>query len=140
MIFNSLAFIAFFPLVCIIYFLLPSKFRNYFLLIASYFFYMNWEPMYALLIFASTATTFACSLFLEKFSSRGKKLILMLSLFINFGILFTFKYYNFITESIFAILQYANVRCEMPKFNLLLPVGISFYTFQAVGYTIDVYK
>ncbi len=140
MIFNSLAFLAFFPLVCVIYFVLPSKFRNYFLLVASYYFYMNWEPMYALLIFASTATTYGCSLLLEKVSKQKKKIVLALSLFLNFGILFTFKYYNFITESVFAILQYADIRCEMPKFTLLLPVGISFYTFQAVGYTIDVYK
>ena len=69
-----------------------------------------------------------------------EKLFLTISLLINFGILFTFKYFNFLNESVYAILEFFNIRWIVPNLDLLLPVGISFYTFQAVGYTIDVYR
>jgi len=109
--------------------------------VASYYFYMNWKPVYAILIFASTIVTWACGLILEQSSSRSRKrLFLTISLLINFGILFTFKYFNFLNESVFSVLEYFNVRWTVPNLDLLLPVGISFYTFQAVGYTIDVYR
>ncbi|GAB4508877.1 MAG: MBOAT family protein [Allomuricauda sp.] len=103
---------------------------------------MNWEPMYAILIFISTITTYLCAYQLDKLPNKRqiRKIILTLSLVINFGILFLFKYYSFFTESIFDILLFSGLRVEFPKFSLLLPVGISFYTFQAVGYSIDVYK
>ncbi|MCK9163628.1 MAG: MBOAT family protein [Bacteroidales bacterium] len=103
---------------------------------------MNWNPAYAILIFFSTFITYACSLLLEKYKEnpRPKRLFLTLSLIINFGILFVFKYFNFLNESIFQVLELMNIRWTVPNFDLLLPVGISFYTFQAVGYTIDVYR
>ena len=142
MLFNSFTYLLFFPTVCLIYYLLPHKTRWFFLLITSYFFYMNWEPMYAILIFISTITTYLCAYQLDKLPNKRqiRKIILTLSLVINFGILFLFKYYSFFTESIFDILLFSGLRVEFPKFSLLLPVGISFYTFQAVGYSIDVYK
>jgi len=141
MLFNSFAFLIFFPAVVLLYFLLPHKFRWLFLLLASYYFYMNWKPVYAILIFASTVVTWSCGLILEKSSSRSRKrLFLTISLLINFGILFTFKYFNFLNESVFSALEYFNLRWTVPNLDLLLPVGISFYTFQAVGYTIDVYR
>jgi len=141
MLFNSFAFLVFFPAVVLFYFLLPHKFRWFFLLVASYYFYMNWKPVYAILIFASTIVTWSCGLILEQSSSRSRKrLFLTISLLINFGILFTFKYFNFLNESVYTMLEYFNVRWTVPNLDLLLPVGISFYTFQAVGYTIDVYR
>lgn len=142
MLFNSFGFLLFFPIVCAIYFLLRcNKYRNPFLLLASYYFYMNWEPVYALLILLSTILTYACGLLVEKNGDvKKKKLFLTASLLINFSILFLFKYYNFINESVFQLLSIAGIRLSLPTFNLLLPVGISFYTFQAVGYTIDVYR
>ncbi len=141
MLFNSFAFLVFFPAVVLIYFLLPHKFRWLFLLVASYYFYMNWKPVYAILIFASTIVTWTCGLILEQSSSRSRKrLFLTISLLINFGILFTFKYFNFLNESVFTVLEFLNIRWMIPNLDLLLPVGISFYTFQAVGYTIDVYR
>lgn len=139
MLFNSLQFLLFFPIVCILYWGLPHKFRNGMLLIASYYFYMNWEPIYALLILFSTVTTWYCGLKLKAQPSQ-KKLFLTLCLLINFSILFIYKYLNFITESVFYLLNISGLRMEVPHFNLLLPVGISFYTFQAIGYTIDVYR
>ena len=143
MLFNSFEFLLFFPTVCLIYFLLAkNKYRNPFLLLASYYFYMNWKPVYAVLILASTLLTYACGLLVEKHSDDGrkKKAFLVISLLLNFGILFIFKYLNFINESVFALLSSVGLRWEVPKLNILLPVGISFYTFQAVGYSIDVYR
>lgn len=141
MLFNSLLFLIFFPTVVLIYFILPPKFRWLFLLIASYYFYMNWQPIYALLISFSIFTTWLCGVLLDKTDDvRRRKLYLTLSLLINFGILFLYKYYNFINTSVFSVFEYFNIRWEVPNLDVLLPVGISFYTFQAVGYTIDVYR
>lgn len=142
MLFNSFDFLLFFPVVCIIYFLLPNnRYKNPFLLIASYYFYMNWEPIYAVLILLSTVLTYICGVLVEKNKIKNrKKIFLTFSLLINFSILFIFKYYNFINESIFNLLSVAGIRLNLPSFDFLLPVGISFYTFQAVGYTIDVYR
>lgn len=142
MLFNSFTYLLFFPIVCVLYYALPHKLRWFFLLITSYFFYMNWEPMYAILIFISTITTYLCAYHLDKLPSysKNRKILLIVSLTINFGILFLFKYYSFFTESIFEFLLLLGLRVEFPNFSLLLPVGISFYTFQAVGYSIDVYQ
>lgn len=143
MLFNSLEFLIFFPIVCIVYFLLKKiSHRNIFLLVASYYFYMNWEPVYALLILTSTILTYFSAILVEKYFSEKnkKKLFLTLSLIINFSILFVFKYYNFINESVFDLLSFIGIKWNVPNMDILLPVGISFYTFQAVGYSIDVYR
>ena len=143
MLFNSLEFLLFFPIVCIIYFLLgKNKYRNPFLLIASYYFYMNWKPVYAVLILTSTILTYGCGLLVEKYAGEKKKqkAFLTASLVLNFGILFVFKYFNFINDSIFGLLSSVGLRWNVPHLDVLLPVGISFYTFQAVGYSIDVYR
>lgn len=142
MLFNSFQFLLFFPVVCFVYYLLPHKFRWFFLLLASYYFYMNWQPIYALLILFSTLLTYGCGILVEKYKGDRKrqKIYLVFSLILNFGILFIFKYYNFINESVFTLLNYLGIRWAVPNFDILLPVGISFYTFQAVGYSIDVYR
>lgn len=102
---------------------------------------MNWKPVYAVLIFGSTIVTWVCGVLIDKSDTLiRRRLILVTSLIINFGILFTFKYFNFINESVFNLLKILGLRWEVPNLDLLLPVGISFYTFQAVGYTIDVYR
>lgn len=143
MLFNSFEFLLFFPIVCTLYFLLgKNKYRNPFLLLASYYFYMNWKPIYAVLILTSTILTYVCGLLVEKNSGEKKKQkwFLISSLVLNFGILFIFKYFNFINESIFNVLSAAGLKWPVPNLDVLLPVGISFYTFQAVGYSIDVYR
>ncbi|MDY0278704.1 MAG: MBOAT family O-acyltransferase [Acholeplasma sp.] len=142
MLFNSFSFLIFFPSVCILYFILPYKYRWVFLLLASYYFYMNWKPIYALLIFGSTLVTYLSSLLIDKFREQKpkKRLFLVLSLILNFGVLFIYKYYNFINESVYQLFDYLNISYKVPNLDVLLPVGISFYTFQAVGYTIDVYR
>ena len=144
MLFNSIAFLVFFPVVCLLYFVIPSDkigLRNIFLLIASYYFYMNWEPIYALLLFASTTITYSAAIGINHSKIKPlKKLYLICSLVLNLAILIVFKYYNFITTNIDIVLQGCGLGINMPKFGLLLPVGISFYTFQALGYSIDVYR
>lgn len=141
MLFNSITFLIFFPVVCLLYWLLTPRLRNGMLLIASYYFYMNWEPVYALLILFSTVSTWGSGLLISRENQRQRqRLWLSLCIIVNLGILFIFKYFNFITESTFSLLESLGLRMDVPHFTLLLPVGISFYTFQAIGYIIDVYR
>ena len=143
MIFNSIEFLLFFPVVCIVYFLLKgNSLQNLFLLVASYYFYMNWQPIYALLLLSSTILTYICGLLTDKYSqnSSKKKVFLSVNIILNLAILFVFKYFNFINESIFTMLDLCGLHWTVPNLNVLLPIGISFYTFQAIGYSIDVYR
>lgn len=139
MLFNSLQFLIFFPVVVILYWLLPHKWRNPMLLIASYYFYMNWEPVYALLIAISSVTTWGCALLMDRHPER-KRLWLVGCLTLNLGIIFLYKYAGFFAVTIHQLLSAAHIEMTVPTFTLLLPVGISFYTFQAIGYTVDVYR
>lgn len=141
MLFNSFEFMIFFPLVCIIYFLTPFKYRWILLLAASYYFYMCWKAEYIVLIMVSTIIDYLASLRMSKLSLKSKKKkYLLLSIFTNLGLLFTFKYLDFFGESVTVFLDQFNIFYEAPAFDLLLPVGISFYTFQTLSYTIDVYR
>ncbi len=133
--FNSLEYLLFLPVTLILYFILPKKIKNPVLLIASFIFYMNWEPVYALLMLFSIVATYLCGILVSRQTLGKKKLWLVLCLVVNLGILFVFKYFNFFTDTIGALLGR-----ELVSINVLLPVGISFYTFQALGYTIDVYR
>jgi alginate O-acetyltransferase complex protein AlgI len=141
MLFNSLNFLVYFPIVVLVYFCLAPKYRNVFLLLASYYFYMNWKPIYAILLLFSTSITWICGYMMDHSDKlKSKKVFLTVSLIINFSILFFYKYFNFLNQVIYDALSWLGVRYEMVDFDILLPVGISFYTFQAVGYTIDVYR
>lgn len=149
MLFNSLEFLVFFPIVVVLYFVIPDKIKNIWLLIASYFFYMCWNARYALLIFFSTIVTFLSGIMLEKVKSGSfnnkkktniKKTIVAISITINLVILFYFKYTYFAIEGISNLLKLINIELNIPLFDIVLPVGISFYTFQALGYMIDVYR
>ena len=149
MLFNSFDYLIFFPIVLTIYFLIPDKIKYLWLLIASYFFYMCWNPLYALLIFASTIITYISGIMIERIKKSNKddstkrklkKWVVVLSLVSNLGILFYFKYFGYGIE-LFNIISYkTNLQFYIPEFDILLPVGISFYTFQALSYTIDVYR
>ncbi len=144
MLFNSLQFIVFFPAVTLMYFLLPHKVRYIWLLIASYFFYMCWNPKYALLMLTSTVITYLSGFAIEAADRHSKphlkKWSVAISFTLNLGILFMFKYFNFVIDNVNALLSATGFSLIDPGFDLLLPVGISFYTFQALSYTMDVYR
>lgn len=140
MLFNSLEFVFFLPLVIFLYFLLPHKYRWVLLLIASYYFYMSWKVEYIFLIVASTLVDYFSAHQIEK-SKRifVRKLFLVLSLVTNLGLLFSFKYFNFFSGSLNLVFEKYDIFQHIPELDVLLPVGISFYTFQTLSYTIDVY-
>lgn len=142
MLFNSFDFLIFFPIVLMVYFIIPKKVRYIWLLITSYFFYMSWNAEYALLLLASTMITYGAGLFIDRWKDnmKRKKAMVAVSLILNFGILFFFKYAMFAMDSLHAIISKIGVTMDVSGFDILLPVGISFYIFQAVGYTMDVYR
>ncbi len=145
MLFNSYDFMLFFPIVVLIYFIIPKKARYIWLLIASYYFYMGWNPRYALLIALSTMITYFSGILINKVNEgklQGgtKKLIVAGSFITNLGILFFFKYFDFLLDNINTILTAAGFSIIERPFDIVLPVGISFYTFQALSYTMDVYR
>ena len=141
MLFNSFSFIVFFPVVTLLYFVIPHRFRYIWLLIASYYFYMNWDARYALLLAGCTLVTYACGIALGRTEKKkiGKALI-VLSLLIIFGILFLYKYLGFFITNINLALSALHIGFKVSEYSLVLPVGISFYVFQAAGYIIDVYR
>ncbi len=141
MLFNSFEFLVFFPIVVALYFAIPNRFRWILLLLASYYFYMCWNYKYIVLIMVSTAVDYCAGILIHRTDKKGaRKLLLLASLFTNLGLLFFFKYYNFFGESINAVFARFNIFYEIPSYHFLLPVGISFYTFQTLSYTIDIYK
>ena len=141
MLFNSLEFFVFFPLVVGIYYAIPHRVRWGFLLAVSYYFYACWRIESVFLILFSTAVAYYTARVMETAKTQQKKKqTLLLSLVINLGILFFYKYFNFFNESLRLFLNQFNILYSVSAFDLLLPVGISFYTFQLVSYSIDVYQ
>lgn len=140
MTFTSFGFLIFFPAVIIIYYLLPEKYRRWFLLLASYYFYINVKPVYAVLLAGITLVTYAFTISIGRAkTARNRKLLLVLDIIITLLPLFFFKYYNFVNTGIYGLLNTAGIRWPLPEISFILPVGISFYTFMALGYAIDVY-
>ncbi|MEZ4672693.1 MAG: MBOAT family O-acyltransferase [Caldilineaceae bacterium] len=139
--FNSAEFLLFFPAVLIVYFALPHRWRWVLLLGASYFFYMAWRAEYALLLLFSTVVDYAIACGMESTESLyRRRLLLATSLVTNLGLLFAFKYVAFFGRALQDFLPLFNSSYQVPIVHLLLPVGISFYTFQTLSYTIDVYR
>lgn len=146
MLFNSYGFLFFFPIVVVIYFLLPKRISYLWLLAASYYFYMGWNAKYALLLLVSTTITYVSGILIQWLNDRhpdkirAKKWGVAGSFISNLAILFFFKYFNFTIESMNTVLRYIDLPTINTSLDVLLPVGISFYTFQALGYTVDVYR
>ena len=148
MLFNSFSFLIFFPVVTLIYFAIPHRVRYLWLLAASYYFYMSWNAKYALLLLFSTSVTYLSGLLIgagerienKNASRRFKKTALILSFTLNLSVLFFFKYFDFALDNLNLILGALGIRLLDPAFDVLLPVGISFFTFQALSYTMDVYR
>lgn len=142
MFFNSVEFFIFFAIVASVYFLTPQvKFRIFFLLGASYFFYMQWNWKYIFLIIALTVINFYAAMIIGKSDDNKKrKLSLIVAIVSSLGVLFFFKYFNFFNGALSDTLSLVNVNYKYDLLDILLPAGISFYTFQTLSYTIDVYN
>ena len=146
MLFNSYSFFVFFPIVVVVYFLLPKRVSYLWLLTASYYFYMGWNAKYALLLLLSTAITYISGIVIQWLNDNrpekieAKKWVVVGCIVANLAILFFFKYFNFTIESINAVLDHTSLPTVNTSLDVLLPVGISFYTFQALSYIIDVYR
>jgi D-alanyl-lipoteichoic acid acyltransferase DltB (MBOAT superfamily) len=141
MLFNSFTYLLFLPFVTMVYFLLPHRFRWLFLLLASCFFYMFFKPEYILILaFTIVIDYYAGILISSTNDKRRKKWFLSMSICANVLILAVFKYYNFINENITGFAAYLGYRVEIPLLKILLPIGLSFHTFQAMSYTIEVYR
>ena len=144
MIFNSIDFALFFPLVFLLYWFVFDKSikqQNIFLLAASYFFYAWWDWRFLSLILISSTTDFFIAQKIESNEDKSKrKLLLLVSLIINLGMLAYFKYSNFFIENFNQAFTLFGSDFQVDRLNLILPIGISFYTFQTIGYTIDVYR
>lgn len=149
MVFNSIEFLVFFPVVLFLYFILPKKCRWVMLLISSYYFYISWNVSLIWLILFTTVISYVCALFIDQLKTkypngekrRIERFWLVLALLVSLGVLFFFKYFNFLSDSINGILNLIRQEpSEAYALNLILPVGISFYTFQTLSYVIDVYR
>lgn len=141
MLFNSLSYGFFLPVVFVLYWLLPQKYRWILLLGASYYFYMSWNPNHIVLILFTTLTSYLAGLGIAASRSRRvQKAILLVSVFLSLSVLFFYKYFQFFSETLSALLQKFAIPLQPSTLKLLLPVGISFYTFQTIGYVADVYR
>lgn len=142
MLFNSFEFIVFLPIVFLLYWLVFNRLRiqNLFVIIASYIFYGWWDWTFLVLIFITTLFSYLSGLGIEQTSGKKRKAILWGNIILNLGILGLFKYFNFFAENFKLLFESVGIHLDWVTLNIVLPVGISFYTFQALSYSIDVYK
>lgn len=141
MLFNSLTFLIFFPVVTAIYFLLPHRARWSWLLAASCYFYMFFKAVYILILFFTIIIDYFAGILLEnEQNAKRKKWWLIASLIANVGVLAVFKYYNFLNGNLSGLCSMLGVKNQIPYLSILLPIGLSFHTFQAMSYTIEVYR
>ncbi|MCO5142552.1 MAG: MBOAT family protein [Oligoflexia bacterium] len=137
--FNSISFLLFFPITTLFYFLIPNVVRIPYLLLISCIFYMAFIPKFIFILFLVIIIDYSAGFFLEKTEGRNRFLILISSLLANIGILFYFKYFNFFQENLMQIAQLIGWNYSLTTLQVILPIGLSFHTFQSMSYTIDVY-
>ena len=136
MVFSSISFVYYFlPITLLLYFIVPNKFKNFILLLASLLFYFYGEPRYIIILIFSCIFNYYAGKLLEKQTKKTRKLILIIDIIVNFGTLFYFKYFNFFLENINYIFN-----TNFNLLNITMPIGISFFTFQASSYVIDIYN
>ena len=141
MVFNSQEFLFFFPTVVVIYSIIPNKLRSIWLLLASYFFYMSWNVKYGALLLITTVISYVAGILLSwKKEQLTRKIIVGVSICSCLAILCGFKYLIFLIENINAIFRQVGGITYIQPLNILLPMGISFYVFQGIGYIVDVYR
>lgn len=142
MLFNSFNFIVFFPIVFLLYYAIPARYsriRNLYLLVVSYLLYFNWKPAYALILLGVTLITYSFAILISKRKEYKNKFLITSGILLSLLPLLIFKYYNFINTSITEGLSSIGLKFYMPGLNWAIPIGISFFSFQAVGYLWDVY-
>jgi len=139
MLFNSLLFLFFFVIVTALYYLLPHRFRWVWLLFASCYFYMYFKPEYILIIFFTIIVDYVAAILINSATGSKRKLFLIISLITNIGVLAYFKYFNFVAENLNVLSHHLNSP-QIPLLQMVLPIGLSFHTFQAMSYTIEVYR
>src|SRR5690606_13068470 len=144
MLFNSIDFAVFLPIVFILYWLVGNKNikqQNFLIVVVSYIFYGWWDWRFLSLIFFSTTVDYTIGILLNKENNQfRRKILLYLSIIINLGFLSFFKYYNFFIDNFVTAFSFFGANIKANSLNIILPVGISFYTFQTLSYTIDVYR
>ena len=141
MVFNSIQFLVFLPIVFLLYWLVfkPVKWQNALIVVASYVFYGWWDWRFLLLIFATSLLTYASGVLIER-NRQYSRHISAMNIVVNLLILGFFKYFNFFAQSFHDVMASVGWHCDAPTLNIVLPVGISFYTFQALSYSIDVHR
>ena len=140
MLFNSFEFLLFFPIVTIIYFLLPHKYRWLHLLLASCVFYMYFVPIYILILIFTIIIDYVAGILIENEEGKRRRFFLVMSIVANVGVLAIFKYYNFFVYNTSLLFRQFHWGLNLPLLKILLPIGLSFHTFQAMSYTIEVYR
>lgn len=140
MLFNSMEFLIFFPVVTVLYFLLPHKSRWFLLLISSCIFYMAFVPKYILILGVTIVVDYFAGIIISRMQGNSKRIFLIASLITNIGMLFVFKYFNFFNESIKHLSDMLNWNYPISSLSIILPIGLSFHTFQSMSYIIEVYR
>jgi alginate O-acetyltransferase complex protein AlgI len=140
MLFNSLEFFFFFPVVTLLYFLLPQPYRWMHLLLSSCLFYAVFVPAYLSILFLTIIIDYVAGIRIAGSTGAARKVYLTGSIIANIGVLAVFKYYNFGIQNINALLAFSGTDTRLPLWDILLPIGLSFHTFQAMSYTIEVYR
>src|SRR5579862_9429466 len=136
MLFNSTQFLLFFPIVTALYFILAHRFRWILLLAASCYFYMVFRPVYILILAFTIGIDYCAGMWIEDAPPARRKLYLVCSIAANIGVLAFFKYYNFLNSSFRELATFLHVPYSVPFLDILLPIGLSFHTFQSLAYTI----
>lgn len=140
MLFNSFHFVIFFVVVTSLYFILAHKYRWILLLASSCYFYMAFIPIYILILFFTILVDYFAGILLERTIGKKRKWFLIASLIANIGVLMGFKYYNFLSSNLSELLNSFGYKNTIPSLGIILPIGLSFHTFQAMSYTIEVYR
>lgn len=143
MLYNSFTFLLFFPIVALLYYIVPKQWKWLYIILVSYWFYANWNPTFVLLMVGITLVTYVGALIIEKTGLEQvsrRKTVLWLTLLLTILPLLLYKYLNFFATNIISLFDVCGISMDVPLPQWMLPIGISFYTFQAMGYVIDVYK
>jgi D-alanyl-lipoteichoic acid acyltransferase DltB (MBOAT superfamily) len=140
MLFDSISFLVFFPIVSVLYFLIPVRFQKAFLLLVSCFFYASFIPQYIFILFGLIVLDFCLAPYIQRASGHRRRVLLAISIVANLGMLFVFKYFNFFNVNLAALAGFLHWNYPISYLSLALPLGLSFHVFQSLSYVIEVYK